>query len=101
MTNSVMNLRTLVEKPSDADVLHEMIGLAAERLTEMEVGAVTGVRHGEKSAERRVQRNGFRERDWETRAGTVELCIPKRRKGSYFSGFIEPCHMAALPRPVR
>jgi transposase-like protein len=60
----------------------------------LEVGELTGAAYGEKSAERKVQRNGYRERDWHTRAGTVELRIPKLRKGSYFPGFLEPRRMA-------
>ncbi|WP_204314579.1 transposase, partial [Stenotrophomonas maltophilia] len=54
----------------------------------------TGASLGVKSPERLAQRNGYRERDWETRAGTVELRIPKLRKGSYFPGFLEPRRMA-------
>src|SRR5262245_38692502 len=71
-----------------------MIAFAAERVMKLEVGALTGAGYGEKSAEWLVQRNGYRHRNWETRAGSVELRIPKRRKGSYFPGFLEPRRMA-------
>ncbi|WP_246716257.1 IS256 family transposase, partial [Aurantimonas sp. DM33-3] len=94
MTNDMMGLRSLLEKTPDADLLREMIGFAAERLMELEVGAATGAGYGEKSAERLAQRNGYRDRDWQTRAGTVELRIPKLRRGSYFPGFLEPRRMA-------
>jgi putative transposase len=63
MTDDMMNFRTLVEKSSDADLLREMIGFAAERLMEMEVGATTGAGYREKNPLRLVQRNGYRERD--------------------------------------
>ena len=75
MTHEMVNLRGLLETSSDADFLREMIGFAAERL---------------------VQRNGYRDKAWETRAGTVEPRIPKLRKGSYFPGFLEPCRVAEM-----
>jgi putative transposase len=94
MTNEMMNLHELVEKTPDAALLREMIGLAAQRLMGLEIQGLTGAAYGEKLAVRLVQRNGYRERDWETRAGTIELRIPKLRKGSYFPGFLEPRRMA-------
>ena len=96
MTDPMMNLKDLLEKTPDADVLREMIGFAAERLMELEVGGLTGAGFGEKSPERLAQRNGYRDRDWETRAGTVELRIPKLRKGSYFPG----CQIAFNDDPL-
>lgn len=94
MTKDMMDVQALIGKTGDGDFLREMIGFAAQRLMEMEVGERTGAAYGEKDPERVAQRNGYRERDWETRAGTVELRIPKLRKGTYFPGFLEPRRMA-------
>jgi hypothetical protein len=90
MTDDKIALRELLEKGSDASLLREMIGFAAQRLMELETEGLCGAGHGERSADRWNQRNGYRDRDWETRAGRVELRIPKLRKGSYFPGFLEP-----------
>lgn len=90
MTEQETALRDLLAKGTDASFLREMIGFAAERLMELEVGGMTGAAHGERSPDRLVRRNGYRQRDWETRAGTVELRIPKLRRGSYFPCFLEP-----------
>src|SRR6188768_880117 len=94
MTDDMMSLRALLEKTTDTDFLREMIGFTAQRLMELEIESLTGATHGERSPDRINHRNGYRERDWETRAGTVELRIPKLRKGSYFPGFLEPRRMA-------
>jgi len=94
MTDNTMNLRNLLEKSVDTDFLREMIGFTAQRLMELEVENQTGAAYGARTPERLAHRNGYRERDWETRAGTVELRIPKLRKGSYFPGFLEPRRMA-------
>ena len=64
MTKDMMALRGLLEKSSDSDLLREMIGFAAERLMELEVGTHTGAALGEKSPARLAQRNGYRDRTW-------------------------------------
>jgi putative transposase len=94
MTDQTMNLQELLEKTTDPDFLREMIGFTAQRLMALEVETLTGAASGTRSPDRLNQRNGYRDRDWETRAGTVELRIPKLRKGSYFPGFLEPRRMA-------
>ncbi len=94
MTTTNMDLRELLEKTADTDFLREMIGFTAQRLMELEVEAHTGAAHGSRNTDRLTHRNGYRAREWETRAGTVHLQIPKIRKGSYFPCFLEPRRMA-------
>ena len=94
MTAETMNLRSLLEKTADPDFLREMISFTAQRLMALEVETLTGAEPGARTPDRLNHRNGYRDRDWETRAGTVELRIPKLRKGSYFPAFLEPRRMA-------
>ena len=100
MTDQETALRELLAKGSDASVLREMIGFAAQRLMELDISSVTGAAHGERSPDCRAQHNGYWDRDWETRAGTVELRIPRLRKGSYFPAFLEPRRLRPAPRVV-
>ncbi len=88
MTDDKIALRDLLEKGSDATFLREMIGFAAQRLMELETEAVCGAGHGERSAERVNQRNGYRDRDWQTRVGTVELPHPQAQEGQLLSGLL-------------
>jgi putative transposase len=85
-----MSLAELAEKGPDADLLREMIQFVAQRLMDLDVETLCGAAYGERSAERANSRNGYRERVWETRAGAVDLKLPKLRSGSYFPGFLEP-----------
>jgi putative transposase len=90
MTEDKIALKALLEQASDADFLRDIIGFAAERMMALEVEALTGADYRARNPERSNSRNGYRERSWETRAGTVPLQIPKLRKGSYFPTFLEP-----------
>src|SRR6478672_5044070 len=90
MTDDRMALIELIEKGADTDLVREMLAFAAERLMEAEVEAHTGAAHGSRDPGRLVQRNGYRQRAWDTRAGRIDLAIPKLRKGSYFPAFLEP-----------
>ena len=90
MTDDRMALQGLLEKTSDTNFLREMITFTAERLMALEVDGLCGAVHGERSDDRTTHRNGYRDRIWQTRAGAVDLRIPKLRKGSYLPCFLEP-----------
>ena len=90
MTNATMALAELADKGADVDMLRQMVQFMAQRMMDMDVETLCGAGYDEKSAERLNSRNGVRDRAWETRAGRVELKIPKLRQGSYFPGFLEP-----------
>jgi putative transposase len=89
-TKTNMALAELTEKGADADLLREMIQFVAQRMMEMDTESLCAAGYAERSPDRANSRNGYRERLWETRAGSVDLKIPKLRKGSYFPGFLEP-----------
>ena len=75
----------------DVDFLREGVRVLAQAVMEAEVTELTGVPHGERDPEHRLtRRNGYRERRWDTRVGTVGLAIPRVRDGSYFPSLLEP-----------
>jgi putative transposase len=74
-----------------ADVIREAVKAVAAEMMEIEVSELIGAERGERRPEdRATHRNGYRPRRWDTRAGEVELQIPKIRQGSYFPSFLEP-----------
>ena len=90
MTDDSIALRALLDKGSDDDLLAEMVALVANRLMQLDVENLCGAGLHERSEERTNHRNGYRDRRWDTRAGTVNLKVPKLRRGSYFPEFLDP-----------
>jgi transposase-like protein len=82
MTEDRLALFELIDQSTDDDLVRDMLAFAAGRIMELEVEARTGAAPGARSADRKTYRNGYRERAWETRAGRIDLDIPKLRKGS-------------------
>ncbi len=91
MTTPTMALAELAEKGADVDLLRQMVQFMAQRLMEIDVEGRCGAGYDEKAPRARLNsRNGYRDRTWDTRAGSIELKIPKLRRGSYFPEFLEP-----------
>ena len=80
-------LRKQLEETSP-DLLRVMVKDFAEALMSADADAVCGAGYGERSPERLNRRNGYRERDWDTRVGSIELAVPKLREGSYFPDWL-------------
>ena len=93
MAENSMDLLELLGKrgvEGDVDFLREALQVLVEGIMDAEVSAQTGAQHGERNPDRITHRNGYRNRDWDTRVGTMELRIPKLREGSYFPSLLEP-----------
>lgn len=93
MAKERMDLLELLRKraaDADVDFLREAMGVLVQAVMEAEVMGMTGAGYGERTADRRTQRNGYRTRPWDTRVGTLDLRIPKLREGSYFPSLLEP-----------
>jgi putative transposase len=88
-----MALEDLLRKAElerDADFLREGVGVLSQALLELEVTQHLGAERHERTPGRTGQRNGYREREWDTRVGTVELRVPRVRDGSFFPSLLEP-----------
>jgi putative transposase len=79
-----------VLREEHADVIRESVRAVAQELMQAEVSELIGAGHGERTEDRATHRNGYRPRRWDTRAGEIELQIPKIRQGSYFPSFLQP-----------
>ena len=88
---AVLDMLRKATADGDVDVLREGVRVLAEAIMEVEVSELTGAAKGERAPDRRLtNRNGYRERRWDTRVGTIGLSIPKVRDGSYFPSLLEP-----------
>lgn len=91
MVESTMDVQGWLRKQleeASPDLLRAMVKDFAEALMGAEADALCGAAYGERSPERITKRNGYRERDWDTRVGSIELAIPKLRAGSYFPDWL-------------
>jgi putative transposase len=88
-----MGLEELLRKAEldqDADFLRDGVRVLAQALMELEVSHHLGAERHERSPERTGHRNGYRERPWDTRVGTIELQVPRVRDGSFFPSLLQP-----------
>ena len=87
MAKISMSLAELVEKGAQDDVVRELLSHVAQRLMDFEIEQRTGAEYGERTEERSNSRNGYRDRLWETRAGSIDLRIPSCDAAATFRRF--------------
>jgi transposase-like protein len=93
-----MTLLESVANLTDGDVRRELVGWGCQRLRDLDVQGLCNADPHERTDERVNQRTGSRDRRWETRAGTIDVKLPKRRTGRYLPGLLEPRRMAERAR---
>ena len=99
--NLRMALEELLRKAQldqDADFLREGVRVLSQALMEMEVNQHLGAERYQRTSGRKGQRNGYRDRTWDTRVGTIELEVPRVRDGTYFPSLLEPRRRAEIGR---
>jgi transposase-like protein len=87
---TLLDLLNKSEQGADPTFLRDGVKLLAQELMDAEVTAMVGAEPHQRTLNRTTYRNGYRDRDWDTRVGTVELQIPKLREGTYFPSLLEP-----------
>lgn len=87
---TLLDLLNKSEQGADPTFLRDGIKLLAQELMDAEVSAVVGAQPHQRTLSRITYRNGYRDREWDTRVGTVDLQIPKLREGTYFPSLLEP-----------
>ena len=90
MRTALLELLRKAERERDADFLREGVRVLSQALLELEVTQQVGAERHERTAERTGQRNGYRERAWDTRVGTLELRVPRVREGGFIPSLLEP-----------
>ena len=87
---TLLDLLNKDEQGADPSFLRDGVRLLAQELMDAEVTQLAGAGLHERSENRLTYRNGYREREWDTRVGSVDLQIPKLRQGAYFPSLLEP-----------
>src|SRR6266849_5841440 len=87
---TLLDLLNKSEQGADPNFLRDGVQLLAQELMDAEVTDLVGAEPHQRTTGRTTYRNGYRDREWDTRVGTLELQIPKLRQGTYFPSLLEP-----------